>query len=88
MYKCPVKGCDHMAAHAILNSHAKTHGFKNTTEMCKKHGPIILAKYDPEKLRQATKQSFQMSEASFNNIEIAMNRLNKKDRGELTSRTY
>jgi hypothetical protein len=83
MYKCSFPGCDYVAAYAILNSHAKTHGFNTVKEMTKKHGPIMQPKVDPVKLRNANKHHATLNENSYNNIDSAVARLVKVDRSEL-----
>lgn len=87
MYKCPYPGCDYIAAHIILNSHAKKHGYKTVQEMTKVHGPVKQLQYDPKKLKHAREMTVNISESSFNSIESAIARLKKKDRSELRNRT-
>lgn len=84
MYRCPFPGCDHVAAFAILNSHAETHGYSRVADMTKEHGPVIKTKPDPVKMRNI--DSHQLNENSFNNIESALARLKKSDRSELRNR--
>lgn len=86
MYKCPFPGCTHIAAYAILNSHAKTHGYNKVAEMTKEHGRVDKLHQDPKGLFHAKQQSADVRESSYNNIESAMARLVKKDRTELKNR--
>lgn len=86
MYKCPFPGCTHLASYAILNSHAKTHGFAKVSEMTKVHGRVEKLNEDPKKLYHARQNSVDIRDSSYNNIESAMARLVKKDRSELKNR--
>jgi hypothetical protein len=87
MYKCPYPGCDYVAAHIILNSHAKKHGYKNVKELTEAHGPIKQLQYDPKKLKHARESTVIVTESSFNSVESAIARLKKSDRSELRNRT-
>jgi hypothetical protein len=86
MYRCPFPGCSHTAAYAILNSHAKTHGFKTVTEMSRVHGPVIQPKVDPKKLKNSHKGYVSVTENSYNNVESALSRMKQGDRSELRNR--
>jgi hypothetical protein len=86
MYKCPFPGCDYTAAYAILNSHAKKHGFRTVQEMTKAHGPVTQAKVDPYKLKMANRGHQSLNENSYNNIDSAIARLKQVDRSELRNR--
>lgn len=86
MYKCPYPNCTHVAAYAILNSHAKTHGYKTVTEMCREHGPVTQPKMDPKKLKHYRDNYLSITESSYNNVENAVARMKKTDRSELSNR--
>ena len=86
MYKCPFPECGYTSAYAILNSHAKTHGFKTVKELTKAHGPIQMVRFDPHKYKNNMKLTNNISSGSFNNIESALMRLHKDDRSELKNR--
>lgn len=86
MYKCSFPECTHVAAYAILNSHAKTHGFNKVSEMTKAHGPIKHMAPTSNQSFHAKHTTVDIRESSFNNIETAMSRLKKKDRNELSVR--
>lgn len=86
MYKCPYPGCGYIAAYAILNSHARKHGFKTVKELTKAYGPIKQPNIDPVKLRHANEMSINITENSFNNIESAVLRMKQENRSDLRNR--
>lgn len=78
MYKCPFPGCEYVAANAILNSHAKTHGYKTTTLMSAEHGGPKLLNYDNKKYSKVTSATNSITTGSFNNIDALLNHKRRK----------
>lgn len=83
MYECPFPGCQYVAAHAILNSHAKSHGYVRVSEMTKEHGPVKRINPNPKAVSYARATTVDIKESSFNNIESAMSRMKNTNRGDL-----
>lgn len=86
MYKCPYPECEHIAAYAILNSHAKTHGYYKVTEMTKEHGPIKKLGMDPKHIKYARESTHSLHKSSYNDSETAMTRLQKAERKDVRNR--
>lgn len=73
MYKCSFPGCDYVAANAILNSHAKLHGYKSMTALIEEHGSPKLLNYDSKKYKKAMESTNSITYGSFNNIDAMLN---------------
>lgn len=78
MQKCPYPGCNYIAAHVILNSHAKQHGFKNVEELRKKYGPTKEPAMNTRRFNHARMETASIHSASFNNIDSALAKTRKR----------
>lgn len=80
MYKCPYPGCNYIAAHILLNSHAREHGFKTVAELQKKYGKVKSLQVPNHIARWAAAQSPGISIHQFDGIEAGIARLKKEDK--------
>lgn len=67
-----------MSPYAILNSHAKSHGYQTVKEMTKEHGNVKYIGFDSKKMRKNLEKLSQIHESSYNNIDSALLKMRNK----------
>ncbi|AMM45091.1 hypothetical protein SP15_283 [Bacillus phage SP-15] len=71
MKKCSYPGCDYTASYEILNSHAKSHGFRTTKEMEKEHGLCKIIEPSSKASKWARTNTVAVTNFHYNSVTIA-----------------
>lgn len=88
MYKCPFPECEYNANYIILNSHAKSHGFRTVEMMTKVHGKILHINPDAKVMKRIQETVPNISAGHFNSVDMGLARMMKADTSEVKNRTF